>query len=172
MKKLLLKGLLLATMLVISLGVFAQSKYKVNPLEKGYRGFVEFGITAGAEFNKWTLTTSHGYQFNPHLFAGIGLGAQRYHKVKAGAIPFFAHFRSEIFKNPSLPFADIKIGYSIGDAQGLYFEPTIGYRFAISGYKGLSLGVGYSLQRSEDIYNNAYPTVNIDGFIIKASFDF
>lgn len=47
----------------------------------GYRGFVDFGYTVGLGdygVGRIELTTSHGYQFNPYFFAGIGTGIHYY----------------------------------------------------------------------------------------------
>ena len=46
---------------------------------KGYRGFAELGYGIGVgdyEFGRFSIETSHGYQFNHYFFLGAGVGFQ------------------------------------------------------------------------------------------------
>ncbi len=46
---------------------------------KGYRGFAEVGYGIGVgdyDFGRFSIETSHGYQFNHYIFLGAGLGFQ------------------------------------------------------------------------------------------------
>lgn len=55
-----------------------------SSLIRGYRGFVDGGVYAGRVFDdgyvstytRIGFTTTHGFQFNPHIFFGGGLGWQ------------------------------------------------------------------------------------------------
>lgn len=54
---------------------------KSLPKASGYKGFFDVGYTikmGDLSSNRIELTTSHGYQINPSLFVGIGLGVNLY----------------------------------------------------------------------------------------------
>lgn len=116
----------------------------------GYKGFVDGGFHGrpmspyyyGAE-----ITTTHGYQICPFVFVGAGAGLKvtPYPDVpsdKMIAIPIFGDLRiTRDHKNT--PFVDAKIGYAVGPNYGLYFKPTIGYRFDCKGNVGFNMGIGY-----------------------------
>ncbi|MDR3143097.1 MAG: hypothetical protein LBU37_15435 [Tannerellaceae bacterium] len=97
----------------------------------GYRGFVDLGIFTGIsnfEFGgfAYEITTSHGYQFNPYIFLGGGLGLQSYKKdllksrqkkdtFTMTTLPIFADFRANVTeRGPVIPFAGLKIGSTTG----------------------------------------------------------
>jgi len=118
----------------------------------GYRGFAEIGYTFGMGSNgsdRIQVMTSHGYQFCPYFFAGLGVG---YHYFREGpaegmnGIPVYAHLRSEVMNNTISPFIDVKFGYAFGDPRGIFFEPTLGCRFGLGKQFGISVGVGYTVQ--------------------------
>ncbi len=155
--------------------------------EKGYRGFIDGGYTFGVgDFadNRIDFSTSHGYQFNPYLFAGLGLGAQYYFDNKKFEMPLFAHFRGEFLKGAATPFIDFKVGYTVLDATGFYMNPSVGCRFAINKNLGLNFHFGYSMQifsyslyiiHNEDgnYYEDKYTTKkNFGGLNVKIGLDF
>lgn len=108
--------------------------YDSNGLQNGYKGMVDFGYTVGTGVfgeDRIELSTSHGYQFNPYLFTGIGFGAHYYLDSEVVEIPIYFHTRATFLKGRISPFADFKIGYSVYDATGLYMHPAIGCRFAL-----------------------------------------
>lgn len=108
----------------------------------GYRGFAEIGYTFGTgdfSVGRFELSTSHGYQFNPYLFFGGGIGVNLYKKESmhwsvGGLIdgkaetsirmfPIYADFRGNFTQEgPFIPFAGIKIGYAFGRVK--YTEST------------------------------------------------
>ena len=62
--------------------------YDDDGVSPGYRGFVDFSYSLGVgDFGKnhdrVNLMTSHGYQFVPQFFAGIGIGANYYYDDEA-----------------------------------------------------------------------------------------
>lgn len=144
-------------------------------LKSGYRGFIDFGYTVGTgDYGEGRVefATSHGYQFNHYLYAGVGAGVHYYHEADVVEIPIFAHVRSEFLDYFISPFFDFKVGYTVYDATGFYMTPSVGCRFAVGGRSGLSIGFGYTMQRIEydDYYDSG--SVNCGGFSIKVGFDF
>lgn len=129
---------------------------------KHYRGFLHESFTIGNgdyEINRNDLTTSHGIQILPQLFAGAGVGVSYffnsdYDDSGVWSFPIFAHLRSEFLNKRISPYADMKIGYTIGnEIDGFYFAPTIGCHFYFGNSKwGASVGIGYTLQMA-DAYN-------------------
>lgn len=62
--------------------------------QHGYRGFVDIGggISLHDEIcPAGVFTTTHGYQFNEHVFAGLGVGVELMDCVVNG--PIYAQFR-------------------------------------------------------------------------------
>ncbi len=176
----------------------------------GYRGFVDIGYTFATgddSRGRFELTTSHGYQMNPYFFIGAGTGFHYYKpwkytesssgisvslKETLTAIPIFADFRANFTENgPIIPFASIKMGYSIGIAKakasveaniggydldeseseshteglGFYLAPSIGAKYMISPSFAINLSLGYTGQFDKDS-NNA------GGISIKAGIEF
>lgn len=138
----------------------------------GYRGFVDLGYTVGTGVygeDRIEVSTSHGYQFNPYIYLGLGAGVHYYFGSEIFEIPIFAHVRSEFLKNSISPFVDFKIGYSVFDATGFYMTPSVGCRFAIGEKNGISAGIGYTMQKAETWWGT---TENCGGFNIRVGFDF
>lgn len=115
---------------------------------KGYKGFVETGYSLGIgdySYNRFELSTSHGYKFNSYLFLGAGVGLCAY-ETDDIAIPFFADFRVNFSKDKITPIGGIKLGYSLGDFEGVYGSIDIGVRFGLSGKKAMTVKFGCTEQ--------------------------
>lgn len=145
--------------------------------EIGYRGFADFGYTVGTGNlgeGRIELNTVHGYQFMPFLFAGIGTGFHYYYHSKVFAIPIYADIRGDILNNSISPFVEVRIGYSPYDAQGLYFNPSVGCRFAMNGIKALNASIGYSMQKADyELYGYSHSKkATIGGFNIRVGLEF
>lgn len=140
----------------------------------GYRGFVDFGYTLGVgDFGKnvdrVSLTTSHGYQIIPQLFAGVGVGVNYFYDEEAFGLPIFAHFRSDILNNDITPFVELKVGYSLLDVKGFYLNPAIGCRFSVSDNIALNLSLGYTVQKADYVY---FGKQNCGGLDFRFGIDF
>ena len=137
---------------------------------KGYRGSVEVGTivnfkASGIPIDKgaFSITTSHGYQFNPHLFLGAGIGLD-YHAAGGRLfMPLFADVRANFLNRDITPFWGVKIGYAVGSKAsevvnpGIYFNPTFGVRFILNRQSAMNIAFGYNLQQQivkKDIYYN------------------
>lgn len=143
--------------LFLSLSVFAKQP------EKGYRGFFDWSNSlenydltpVGRVTDYYTgFSTSHGYQITPWAFTGIGFDLEYFSTGNQFiAAPFF-NFRSDFKFSIFTPFADVRIGYNCTDGGGLYFSPSVGYRFNWGRKTGINLGVGLTLKgRKTDIYD-------------------
>ena len=102
-----------------------------------------------------TMFTVHGYQFNPYLYLGAGLGFQQMEYETDGVkllftkttIPLFADAKIHLLKTRIAPFVEGRLGYCISGFKGLYFNPTVGVSFGISPKTGGILAFGYSFQK-------------------------
>ena len=129
-----------------------------------YKGYADFSLSPGNDgvYYKintmgYALTTSQGYQINPYIYVGAGLGVHLYSMDNfdtSVALPIFANFRANFTKTKVSPFFDAKIGYSVIDLKGLYLSPSLGVRIGLSDNLGLNIKFGYSLQGYK--YNGYY----------------
>lgn len=143
----------------------------------GYRGFVDLGFTKGlgdSGADRLELTTSHGYQFTPYFFTGVGLGVHYYMDMwwngeSVPFIPLFIDLRVNLMQGSIVPFIGLKGGYSLVVADGLYGSglyaaPFVGVKYMLSDTFGLNLSLGYSYQQDEGD--------NINGISIKIGAEF
>lgn len=131
--------------------------------ERGYRGFADVSTTLNLDVDIsiyggsgpsdsyiWLGgSTTHGYQFNPYLFVGGGIGyetviAPRNERPKR-ILPVFADVRTDLKFNRFTPFADVKLGVNFTRGAGVYFSPTIGYRFNWGRRTAINFGMGITL---------------------------
>ena len=156
----------------------------------GYRGFIDFGYTIKAGdygADRVEIMTSHGYQFNPYLFLGVGTGIHYYTEAEVIAEPLFIDLRATILDNSASPFFGLKTGYSLfyntddfyTEDGGFYLAPSFGVRFLTgSGKKAVNLSIGYSAQWAKMAYCDPYSgywyssTENIGGFSLKFGIEF
>lgn len=150
-----------------------------NGPEAGYKGFIEAGYTVGVGDygeGRIALTTTHGYQINPYVFTGIGAGVNYFTDADAWGVPIFADIRANILNNSISPFIDMKIGYSITDVEGFYFNPSVGCRFGFRNNSAFTLSIGYEMQKADfyGYYAGYYyeDSENCGGLTIKLGFDF
>jgi len=139
--------------------------------ETGYKGFIDLGYTIGVGdwgVDRIELSTSHGYQFNPYLYAGAGIAANYYYDAEVVGMPIFAHVRGNILNNSISPYVDFRIGYSpLEDCQGLYMAPSIGCKL-----KSFNFSIGYVMQKVK--YDGYYgdESDNCGGLSFKFGFEF
>ncbi len=109
---------------------------------RGYKGFVEAGYSwYFKNFNpiaselitntspKFSLLTSHGYQFTNYFYLGGGVGIDHYTTWKRTTMPIFGNIRVNLLGNNRYsPLFDLKGGYSIGEQEGLYVGIQAGVR--------------------------------------------
>ena len=115
----------------------APLKIKCDYPNKGYRGFGELSFGKGVdkndnEFRHFAITVANGYQVSPKLFVGGGLGLYDHYDDNTDVfmIPVFYDIRFDMIKAIASPFMEMRMGYSVGDNEGVYFAPSIGLRLA------------------------------------------
>ena len=128
---------------------------------KSYRGFTDFSYTLGVgetseDFDRFTLSTTHGYQIDDLFFVGGGVSFEYVRDAAVALVPIYADARIDIpLHGRSIkPFVDAKIGYAAGQLDGFYFAPTIGVRVPVKFVKAMNFGLGYKLQKIQDAGSN------------------
>ena len=128
---------------------------------KSYRGFTDFSYTLGVgetseDFDRFTLSTTHGYQIDDLFFVGGGVSFEYVRDAAVALVPIYADARIDIpLHGRSIkPFVDAKIGYAAGQLDGFYFAPTIGVRVPVKFVKAMNFGLGYKLQKIQDAGTN------------------
>lgn len=127
-----MKVKVIATMvLLLSLSFNAMGQESKNSLGRGYRGFVEVDIPG--------ISTTHGYQFNPNIFVGVGASWIGHSDWAA-----LAKFRYDAtIKDKFTPFFDVNT-YIEKDYE-FNIHPSVGYRF-----KHFNVKVGYLMDGEGD----------------------
>ena len=149
-------------------------------LTAGYKGYVDFGYTLGAgsyALDRCAVSIVNGVQFNPYLYAGVGVGLIYYTKNYEIGIPVFANVRGYFVKGNVAPFLDLRVGYRpLVDATGYYLSPSFGCRFGLAERVGLNLSVGYEMQEATLYFNkydiSRYYSTFIGGISFKLALDF
>ena len=124
---------------------------------KNYRGFTDLGYSLGVghnsdDFDRYTLSTTHGYQLSDMFFLGAGVSFEYVRDVSATLVPIYADLRMDLPLRSSniKPFVDAKVGYAAGVLDGFYFAPTVGLRVPVHFVKAMNFGIGYKMQRLQD----------------------
>ena len=151
MKKLFLT-LVVATLFAAS--AFAQDA-------KSYRGFTDLSYTLGVgetseNFDRFTLSTTHGYQIDDMFFVGAGVSFEYVRDAALALVPIYGDVRMDIpLRSRSIkPFVDAKVGYAAGQVDGFYFAPTVGVRVPVRFVQAMNFGLGYKLQKIQDASTN------------------
>ena len=179
---------------------FYKELNNLSGLEEGYHGFIDVGYTFGVgdyQFNRFEINSTHGYQFNPHIFLGCGLGLHfmpEYdtpdmnialdHRKKQLDIPVYGNIRWTIINNKVTPFIDGKIGHYITHQGGLYAGIAIGCRISVYNSQAINFSIGYSHENLEfesfDHFTSHYSMdykrskrkLGAEGISLKISYDF
>lgn len=124
---------------------------------RGYKGFVGSGAQYwNGDGSSASLFTSHGYQFNSHIFLGGGIAylttlddddrsdnKDYYYRTehKNFILPVYTCFRCNFLSKRFSPFVEVKEGYSLaGILTDVYSEASLGLRIGI-GRKGQAINV-------------------------------
>lgn len=181
-----LRAIVMIMAMMVSISSFAQfttgrnrtSSYNSElSIPSGYKGFVDLGYGIGTgdfKAGRIEFSTTHGCQFAPYFFAGVGAGVNYFHDESSVNIPIFADFRGSLpIQNTKVaPFLDMRIGYSILDVDGFYFSPSIGIRIATSEKCGFNIGLGYELQKTKVDYYYWEESATVGAITIKLGYDF
>ncbi|NDV64520.1 hypothetical protein [Bacteroides sp. 224] len=152
---------------------------------RGYKGFVDFGYAfMGGDYDDWfnlnhfEVTTTHGYQFNNHIFVGGGMGYRYYTDIEKHSVPIYANFRANFLKSKVSPFVDVRTGGTVGDVEGGFATIGGGVRIGLAGRTALNLSLSYSYQSYDEYdfgwhyYDNWYYDSESHGVSLKLGFEF
>ena len=161
-------------LIIITIAISSVAAWAVQPV-RGYRGFVDssnfldinIGFIAGNPGDSHVctgFTTSHGYQFNRWLYVGGGTGfiynlnwkspVLGYHNDKSRyVIPVFAEVRLDARWNRFTPYFSAQIGGNVAERGGIYFSPTVGYRFNWGRKSAINLGLGATIYGNTASYS-------------------
>ena len=187
MKKIFL-SVIAATM---CLQLSAQS-FSTAPTE-GYRGFASLNMFAGQgdyPYDRFAITTVHGFQ-SEQLFMGLGTSLQFVtnnddsyydgHYDENGiyiydynddyndfefAMPFFFNINYEMPMGKFAPFADLKLGYAVGDVSGIYALPSVGLRLS-----HFSVWCGYNLLQDKQVKNKVTKRTDYHSIAVGVTID-
>ncbi|MDE6588513.1 MAG: hypothetical protein K2K40_09270 [Paramuribaculum sp.] len=150
------KTLIIFTVLLVAVSAEARQP------QRGYRGFFEWSSSLRSENFGYPdmngnllmyrdntfytgFSTSHGYQINPLFFIGAGLGMERCGSLDNWVAPIFLEGRIDLKIGKFTPFGDLRLGANVAEGAGVYFSPTIGYRFNLGRKMGVNIGAGLTL---------------------------
>ena len=153
-----MKRTFLILLSILSLALSAQGRQP----QQGYRGFLEWSNNMHSETFGYLgnhgniylyrencfftgVSTTHGYQINPYFFIGGGLDLEYCHKSEHWLAALYLNSRYDMHLGNFTPYADVRLGASLTEGAGVYFSPTIGYRFNWGRKVGLNLGLGLTL---------------------------
>lgn len=125
-------------------------------LQRGYRGFVDANVDLSfrsSYFETWIdvyygVSTSHGYQLNPHFFLGAGVAWEQVmeHSWHKREYPYFVQARTDWTFGKVPLYADVRVGGVLFGDYRLYLSPTVGYRLDWGKRMALNFGLGVTLR--------------------------
>ena len=126
------KTVLTIVMAFFAITLFAQNQEAKSYVPNGYQGFLEESNSWHFDQNMATtiqLSTTHGFYFNNHIYAGLGLGLE--FNSDHFLMPFYTNLRY-IFINKSAvsPFISMRLGSFVSNNMGAYGDLALGVRFS------------------------------------------
>lgn len=126
------KSFLTLIMVLFAVAAFAQNEETSVRVPSGYQGFFELGNSWHFDKNMPAtiqLSTTHGFFFNGHIFAGLGAAFEW--NANYQMLPLFANVRY-VFSNRSIvsPVVSLRLGSFISKKMGAYGDLAVGVRFA------------------------------------------
>lgn len=141
---------------------------------KGYYNITSLGFMFGN--NGWLrinpgLYTVNGYQWNPHVMTGLGLGVE--YMEGGGKLPITANFQYNFLKTGSTPIAEAFAGYTISGKSNAFVNWwgedlnarnyggfTSGASFGFRAFTGQNVGIvltgGYRFQMLKARFNETF----------------
>ncbi len=126
------KTVLTLVMALFAIAAFAQNEENKNYIPNGYQGFLE--ESSCWHFDKdmpatIQLSTTHGFYFNDHIYAGIGVGLE--FNANYVLMPLYANVRYVFLNKKAVsPFVSMRLGSFISDNMGSYGDLALGVRFS------------------------------------------
>lgn len=152
--------------LICGLLICAVASAQMLDPQRGYRGFVEsesyffpdlsfMSGEGGGSSDFWTgVSTSHGYQLNPHLYVGAGMSCvwilsdrDNYHSTaKVKYLPLYANLRTDLRFGEFTPFADLRMGWNMLHNGSFSGALTLGYRINWGKPVSLNIAIGVNMR--------------------------
>lgn len=129
--------------------------------KKGYRGDINLGggYNISDETGFFSVSTTHGYQFNPYIFLGAGVNylytdlltgkGYGYDTYDVHCLQVYPDVKVYMSKANFAPFVDVKLGFSTATDNGTSVFLGAGLGFGI---KGFELAFNYNYLGSIDCH--------------------
>lgn len=160
---------------------------------RGYRGFVDFNIMEGflvrdegydGHYSHVGILTTHGFQFNPKIFVGAGMGVLWQADTNQSddfdcIVPVYSAFRCDFLARKVSPFVDVRLGgftnTEDSDFSGFYMSLAAGVRVrrfcASFGYEHLN-NLGDDCDYDNDYYwDCGWPSLRTHSFVMRFGVD-
>jgi hypothetical protein len=152
--------------------------------QKGFRNITETGVIFGVgksndnysyySYNRSDfgvqLHTINGYQFNRFLFAGAGIGIEKFVSYGQSFAPLYLRLSSDLLKKRVTPYIFTDIGYTFfwlkenntdsynyyNDKGGLFLQAGAGVRIFTRSKTSVQLGVAYKRNQSSSNWQYNY----------------
>ena len=132
-----MKKIILILLLFICLSSHTQAN---DYRSSGYKGDISLGINAdiSCEGSGFSLSTTHGMQFNKFLFVGGGIGYEN------EMLPIYATVKGYFTKRElrANPWAEMRMGVDALNA-GCYLSPSVGFSIPLSKGFAISAALAY-----------------------------
>ena len=120
-------------------------KFGVDVDNLAMRGYYDADGYSGEESVKyyyaWEVLANVGYQFNPHLYCGLSIGAAPDTTEDDTRFIAAVALRSYLSQGKIAPMASLNVGYMnyFGDDSTVYASPGVGVRFGLGERSGISV---------------------------------
>lgn len=140
------KTALLIALLAICINTSARHPLRMS----GYKGFADVELSGafvnGQSAVNFAIETSHGYQFNPYIFLGGGIGvgaAMSTGNTTELVVPIYGQTRINLTPTRISPYIDFKGGYDVGDERGGIISPSLGVSMPVASHFAVDFGISY-----------------------------
>ncbi|MBR4497711.1 MAG: hypothetical protein IKP08_03440 [Bacteroidales bacterium] len=174
-----MKKVILTVVAALACATMAFSQESEIRTPNGYQGFIEegnlFHFDGESSIN---LSTTHGFYFGGHTFAGIGVGAE--FNNDCVVFPFYTSIKYVLNTTKSVsPCFSMRLGSYLGEDQGAYGDAAVGIRFATSKDFAVSVMVGATyydtIEESQywDSVKDQYVTkdINFSGLSVRCGIE-
>lgn len=143
--------------------LFKSGSTSINSnFKPGYKVIVEYGFGLGVGDNReerMKLNFICGYQINPFILIGSGIGLRYYLDAKKPVFPVFANFRAVNLNKRNSAYFSLGLGYTFYadpyiEGLGFIANPEIGLNFKVSEHSAFNVGFGYEMQKNFSGYEN------------------
>lgn len=95
--------------------------------------------------NRFSVATTHGYQFNNHFFLGGGIAFHCLTDEQEFSMPIFVALKVNILNRRVTPYVETRFGISPVNYVGVFWPSMLGLRIAIDDKTALLFAAEYSI---------------------------